>query len=418
MRFTWFNFMPWPYLPADFSQTRRSVWVDIDPNLFDPVRGHALYNSHLDLLEYAATLGFDGVGVNEHHQTAYGMMPSPNLFAAALARRTQDAAIVVLGPSIVNYNPPVRVAEELALLDCLSGGRLVAGFPLGTPMDSNFSYGNVPALTRERYTEAHDLIVRALTEMKPFAFNGRYSKLRDVNIWPRPVQKPIPIHIPGAGSMETWDFAIEHDYSYSCLSFGGYRAARGQMQAYWDRLAEKRPDDLSPYRAGFAQVICVAETDEEAERLYSKHVRYFYNSLLHVHPGYLDVAGYRGPRTVSAMARMMYEAPVQFGNDQSWGDLVESGKIIAGSPATVRDRLVELIETLKVGNLFCQLHIGDMDVETCMYSTRLFAEKVIPQLRGIHGARDADDRFWCKPIDQTAPRDLRELNAQPQKLRA
>ena len=59
-----------------------------------------------------------------------------------------------------------------------------------------------------------------------------------------------------------------------------------------------------------------------------------------------------------------------------------------------------------------------MDVETCMYSSRLFAEKVIPQLRGIHGDWDADDRFWCKPIDQTSPRDLRGVNAQPQLLRA
>jgi len=90
MGFTWFNFMPWPYLPADFAKTHRSVWVDIDPNLFDPVRGHALYNSHLDLLEYAATLGFDGVGVNEHHQTAYGMMPSPDLFAAEMAALAPD----------------------------------------------------------------------------------------------------------------------------------------------------------------------------------------------------------------------------------------------------------------------------------------------------------------------------------------
>ena len=82
--------MPWPDLPADFAKTHRSVWVDIDPNLFDPVRGHALYNSHLDLLEYAATLGFDGVGVNEHHQTAYGMMPSPDLFAAEMAALAPD----------------------------------------------------------------------------------------------------------------------------------------------------------------------------------------------------------------------------------------------------------------------------------------------------------------------------------------
>ena len=128
MKFTWFNLMPWPYLPDDFREKNRSVWVDIDQTLFDPVKSHEVYNTYMDLLEYADTLGFDGIGVNEHHQNGYGIMPSPNIIAAGLARRTKDAALVVLGNSIALYNPPIRVAEEFAMLDCISrraaGGRL------------------------------------------------------------------------------------------------------------------------------------------------------------------------------------------------------------------------------------------------------------------------------------------------------
>ena len=99
MKFTWFNLMPWPYLPDDFREKNRSVWVDIDQNLFDPAKSHEVYNTYMDLLEYAGTLGFDGIGVNEHHQNGYGIMPSPNIIAAGLARRTKDPAIVVLGNS-------------------------------------------------------------------------------------------------------------------------------------------------------------------------------------------------------------------------------------------------------------------------------------------------------------------------------
>ena len=144
MKFTWFNLMPWPDLPDDFRETNRSVWVDIDQKLFDPARSHEVYNTYMDLLEYASTVGFDGIGVNEHHQNGYGIMPSPNIIAAGLARRTKDAAIVVLGNSIALYNPPVRVAEEFAMLDCISGGRLVAGFPVnGLPVMAilHYQYG-------------------------------------------------------------------------------------------------------------------------------------------------------------------------------------------------------------------------------------------------------------------------------------
>jgi hypothetical protein len=106
MKFTWFHLMPYRYLPDDFKKKYHSVWVDIPRDLYDPKIGHRLYNDYLDQLEFADHMGFDGLGVNEHHQNAYGLMPSPNIMAAALTRRTRNANLVVLGNSIALYNPP------------------------------------------------------------------------------------------------------------------------------------------------------------------------------------------------------------------------------------------------------------------------------------------------------------------------
>ena len=402
MRFTWFNLMPWPYLPEDFREKNHSVWVDIDSRLFDPAKGHQVYNQYLDLLEYAGTLGFDGIGVNEHHQNAYGLMPSPNIIAASLARRTDDVALVVLGASIALYNPPLRVAEEFAMLDCISGGRLVAGFPVGTSMDTNYCYGTIPGLTREKYKEAHELIKRAWAEREPFAFNGRYTKLRYVNLWPRPMQQPHPpIHIPGGGSLETFDFCIDNTYSYSYLSFGGYIRGQALMQGYWDRVAERNAPDTSPYRAGFAQTICVAETDAEAERLYAKHVSYFYNRCLHVYPGFADAPGYRTIKTIQKGILSQYSPQTMF-QELPWKELVDNGSVIAGSPETVRQRMEDLIQKLRVGNIFCLMQIGDMPKDKCMYSTRLFAEKVMPKLRNVFPEYADDRRFWCTPLAKRA----------------
>src|SRR5207237_9174978 len=162
--------------------------------------------------------------------------------------------------------------------DCMSSDREMRGLTFVTSMDTNYCHGQIPSLTPEKYQEAHDQIIKPWTTRDPFAFNGRYNKLRHVNIWPRPIQQPHPpVHIPGGGSVETYDFCIDNTYSYSYLSFSGYIRAKALMDGYWDRVAERNAPDTSPYRAGFAQTICVAETDEEAERLYSEHINYSYN---------------------------------------------------------------------------------------------------------------------------------------------
>jgi alkanesulfonate monooxygenase SsuD/methylene tetrahydromethanopterin reductase-like flavin-dependent oxidoreductase (luciferase family) len=400
VKFTWFNLMPWPHLPEDFREKHRSVWVDIDSRLYDPAEGNRVYHEYMDQLEFADSLGFDAMGVNEHHQNAYGLMPSPNIIAAGLARRTSRSAIAVIGNSIALYNPPIRVAEEFAMLDVISGGRLLAGFPVGTPMDTNFCYGQIPALTREKYYEAHDLIMRAWHEPEPFAFDGKFNQLRYVNCWPRPIQKPNPpIFIPGGGSIETWDFCVQNDYNYSYLSYGGYKAAKALLDGYWETVAAAGKDE-SPYRAGFAQVVCVADTDAEAERLYAEHALYFYNRCLHVNLGFSDPPGYRTVKTIQAGKLNQFRAENQrLFTQLTWKELVDGGYIIAGSPETVRERMEYMIKNLRLGTLFLLFQIGNMPDDKVRNSTRLFAERVMPQLRDLWPEWKNDNRFWCKPLE-------------------
>ncbi len=402
MRFHWFHLMPYPYLPDDFKDKYRSVWVDVPSSLFDPEKGHRLYHQYLDQLEFADSLGFDGICVNEHHQNAYGLMPSPNLMGAALARRTSNAALVVMGNSIALYNPPIRVAEEFAMLDVMSGGRLIAGFPVGTSMDTNFCYGEPPATLREKYDEAHRLIIQAWSRPEPFSFNGKYTQLRYVNIWPRPLQKPHPpIWIPGGGSMETWDFCLDHDYNYSNLSYYGYKRAQQVMDGFWGR-AMARDKALNPYRAGYAQIVMVADNDQEAERLYASHVDYFFNRCLHVYPGFADAPGYRTQATLRAgFTPQVGDGASAVREQLTWKDFVEQGFVVAGSAATVRDTMREALTKMRVGNVLLLCQMGNMPDALARENTQRFAQNVMPHLRDMWS--DYEDHWYPQPLEQRAP---------------
>jgi alkanesulfonate monooxygenase SsuD/methylene tetrahydromethanopterin reductase-like flavin-dependent oxidoreductase (luciferase family) len=413
MKLLWFHLMPYMDLPADFAARHPSVWVDIDSRLFDPARANAIYNEFMDELEHAAELGFDGVCVNEHHSNGYGLMPSPNLIAASLARRTRDAAIVVMGNSLALYNPPTRVAEEMAMIDCISGGRLVAGFPVGTPMDTCYAYGQNPSQLRQRYLEAHDLVVRAWTDPDPFAWNGRFHKLRYVNVWPRPVQRPHPpIWIPGGGSIETWRWCAERDYVYSYLSYFGYKAGEATMRGFWaemDRLGKER----NPYRAGFLQFVGVAETRAEAMELYRGPAEYFYNRCLHVDPRFASPPGYSSEATIRARvtSQVAQAAARQASGEsplaQDFESIVERGYVIVGSPDEVAEQLRRVATQLHVGHLMLLMHFGDMGRELTLHNSELFAKRVMPQLAGLFDDR-FEDRWWPRPMpreERAAPRD-------------
>src|SRR6266498_2128352 len=332
MKLMWFHLMPYTELPDDFREKHPSVWVDIHSSLFDPRRAHHMYNDFMDELEFAAECGFDAVCVNEHHSNGYGLMPSPNLIASALARRTTDTALCVLGNSLALYNPPTRVAEEFAMIDCISGGRLIAGFPVGTPMDTCYAYGQNPSMLRDRYHEAHDLVMRAWQAPDTFAFNGRFNQQRYINIWPRPVQKPHPpVWIPGGGSVETWQWCAQMDYVYCYLSYFGYKRGKATMDGFWETSARVGADD-NPFRAGFLQLVCVSETDAEAEREYFPHVHYFYQKCLNVWEGFAEAPGYRTVKTVQSGTRAQVGAAARrVRQSLDWGQYLDQGYVIAGS---------------------------------------------------------------------------------------
>ncbi len=408
MKLMWFHLMPYTELPEDFRTQHPSVWVDIDAKLFDAKRAHHMYNDFLDELEYAAEMGFDAICVNEHHSNGYGLMPSPNLMASALARRTTDTAICVMGNSLALYNPPTRVAEEFAMIDCISGGRLIAGFPVGTPMDTCYAYGQNPSMLRERYMEAHDLVVRAWTDKNTFAFNGRYNQQRYVNIWPRPIQDPHPpIWVPGGGSVETWHWCAEMDYVYCYLSYYGYKAGQATMQGFWDEMA-RLGKDRNPYRAGFLQFVGVGESRQHAFDLYSEAAEYFYGRCLHVDPAWATPPGY----TTEASMRAGLESQVRKAADsavrgKSTGErfastardmqgIVDNGYVIIGSPDEVAEQLREVATNLNVGHLMLLLQYGNMSKELTRYNTRLFAEQVKPKIQGMFP--EWEDRWWPNPM--------------------
>ena len=402
MRFLWFHLMPYQDLPKDFKPTHNSIWVDVDPKLFDPTKAHQYYNDYMDELEFAADCGFDAICVNEHHGNAYGIMPSPNLIASALARRTSKAAICVMGSSLALYNPPTRIAEEFAMLDCISGGRLIAGFPVGTPMDTCYVYGGNPSTLRQRYHEAHDLIMQSWAADKPFAFNGRFNQQRYVNVWPRPIQKPHPpIWIPGGGSVDTWAWCGEMDYVYSYVSYYGHVTAEATMFGYWDEMA-RQGKDRNPFRAGFLQFIGVAESTEEAVRLYKEPAEFFYTNCLHVDPSYVAPPGYVTEKTQMMKMKSQVQAAADRANvlgslSEEFAGILRNGYVLIGSPDEVADQLRKVAIKFNVGNLMLLLQFGNMSKDLANYNTKLFAEKVMPQLADLF-EDEWEHKWWPKPL--------------------
>ncbi|HEY3241317.1 MAG TPA: LLM class flavin-dependent oxidoreductase [Acidimicrobiia bacterium] len=390
MKISMFHLMPHRELPEDFCERYKSVWVTPPwGELADPERVGQYYNWTLDELIYGAECGFDGICTNEHHQNAYGFMPNPNLMGAILARATNhlDVAIVQMGNTLPTTIPPTRVTEEYAMLDCISGGRLVAGMPLGTAQDVTMVMGIPPIEQRDRYYEAHELILRAWQAKEIFAFNGKYTQLPYVNLWPRPIQQPHPpVWVPGFGSASTWKFAADHNHCYCFLSFFGSQIGKRMMDGFWE-FSHQNGQDENPYRAGFAQCVVVSETDAQAEKDYAQHIRYFFDKCLHIPVQYFGTPGHQDYASLAKAWRggsiqKMIETVEAF-KSYSYKDFVDKDIVIAGSPATVRDKLAEAVRNLRVGNLMVLMHMGSMPHELTKKNIRLFATEVLPGLSDI-----------------------------------
>src|ERR1700691_5026957 len=265
MKVMMFHLMPYQGLPDAVVDANKSYWVTLPNSKYDPAKGHALYNRYLDELELCDELGFDGVMVNEHHQTPYCLMPSPIVTACCLARRTKRAKIAIMGSAFCLRDHPLTLAEEHAMIDTITGGRLISGFVRGIGAEySNF--GVNPAYSHERYAEAHDLVIEAWTRPGPFAFEGKHYHYEYVNIWPRPFQQPHPpIWVPSQGSSETIEFAAHPDRKYVYMqNFNPFSAAVRYLNEYRQVARDRYGYEAKSEQLAWAAPVYVAATEQQA----------------------------------------------------------------------------------------------------------------------------------------------------------
>lgn len=404
MKVSAFVLNPHRELPSDFADRYESVWVNPPwHELADPERVGQYYNWTLDELLYAARAGFDGICTNEHHQNAYGFMPNPNIMGGILARETADldVAIVQMGSTIPAVTPAVRIAEEYGMLDAISGGRLVAGLPMGSAMDMNLGYGIPPIDLRERFREGLELVLRAWQNEGTFAHNGRFQQLGMVNPWPRPIQQPHPpVWLTSAtGSKSTVQTALDHGFCYCFLGHAGPGAADRIISGYWDRV-EEAGEERNPYRLGFLQMAVVADTDAEAERLYKDHIEYFFHKSWHLPrggmwmtpPGNLDYPSLRP--YLQAPSRSAYK-------DMSYKDFVDQEFVLCGSAETVRERLYSTCKRLNSGNVMLVVQIGSMPHELTLYNIDKLASEVLPHLRSLWADTEYENLWWPARLRQS-----------------
>lgn len=380
MKFYAFSLMPYRHLEMESAMKHRSLWTVLPNSYYQPDIGAQLYEEYIDQLVWAAKCGFDGVCVNEHHQSAYGLMPAPNLIASILIDRTRDTnvEIPIIGRALPLVNNPLAIAEEFAMLDNLSRGRIVTGFVRGIGCEYHAS-GMNPSFSHERFQEAHDLIVRSWTEPGPFSFEGEHYNFRYVNVWPRPFQKPRPpIWIPSQGSGETIDWAAHPDRKYPfIITFSPIDSVMKYHDLYKQR-ARAYGYEPSGEQLGWAVPIYVAETDEIARKESAEHIEVLFNNFLKIPLEMLFPPGYTSVQSLKMNLLGRQGVALEA---QTINSLISKGTFIVGSPATVREKLEEAYARSGFQKLVVMSQFGTLPDDLARKNIELFAKEVIPHLR-------------------------------------
>jgi alkanesulfonate monooxygenase SsuD/methylene tetrahydromethanopterin reductase-like flavin-dependent oxidoreductase (luciferase family) len=267
------------------------------------------------------------------------------------------------------------VAEEFAMIDVISGGRLIAGFVVGGGPEY-YSFSINPAEARERFAEAHDLIMAAWTRPGPFEFSGKHYRIRYVNPWPRPLQQPHPeVWIPGVGSLETMEFVAKRRYAYMGIPYFHFDVFERTYRMF-RQACEAEGYEADPLQCGVLAPIYVSDTDASARAEYEDHFWYFRNRLL---PGLtISPPGYFSARSLPGVLKggAHFITAVK-----DWDEVVAGRFAIVGSPDTVFDQLAEATRRIGAGNLLGLFQLGTLSQEATRQNLGLFAEQVMPRLR-------------------------------------
>ncbi len=327
----------------------------------------------LDQFRLGDEVGFDWLTVAEHHFAPFSMTPNPMVMAAAVINVANRAKIALLGPDIPILDP-VRVAEELSMIDTLSGGRIVAGFMRGSP-NEYVTYNINPAESRERFQEAYQIIKAAWTRKQPFGWQGRYYEYRTISIWPRPAQDPHPPIYMSVSSPEAGEFAaknrINAGFAFTTLQIASKAADfyRAKCREYgW----EPEPEQIV-YRIGMH----CADSDDEA-----------IDDLTQTGGGQPAVGlAFRNRAVEGAVSDSGFygrDQEEQRGRLQTRGEIasrIEKGQVLVGTPETILKQIKRLRDELGVGVL--DLALGAQLGDKTMKSIELFGEKVIPRMHEL-----------------------------------
>jgi len=401
MRVVGFHLMPW-------TEVEHAVAWPFSEDEYDPELGHELYEQYLGQLELCEEVGFDVVGVNEHHYSSYGLMPSPNLMASRLIECTDDIRIAVMGNILPLRGHPVRIAEEVAMLDVMSDGRLVSGFVRGIPSEYA-AYGVDPDQSRARFSEATELITRAWTDPEPFDFDGELYQYDDVYIWPRPIQDPHPPLWMPAESEKSIRFAAERRIPIGRV-FAGTQNCADTFNRY--REIAETEYDWTPTSDYFwpCRFVYVSESNEQARAETEEHVEYFYEKLLGAlyKSGAVKAVGDSEYREENAFE---YEAKAKDVNslaekamDPDFDELQQTGEIIVGDAEYVTDEIERQYETMGgFGTLINLFHVGTLPDELTRQSLRRFGNEVLPEIRDLCDDIDLSEFARRQAEAQQAP---------------
>ena len=386
---------------------------------YDPAFGRQLYHRYIDEKLIAEEVGFDGLMLNEHHSSFGCMGNIMNIEAAILSRVSTKAKIGLIGNILPVHDDPLLLAEQLAEIDVISGGRLISGWVRGTGRES-VALNSATPYNWERYQEAHDFIKAAWTIPGPFRWEGEFFQYRYVNPWPRPWQQPHPpMFIPGALSRNTVKWAAEHAYPYIMLTTR--LELTRQSFDYYREVAREVGYEAGPEHLGYMFFVRVDETEERAIESAKKNLRGVDNQFIEGNRGVeVDESTFttaehdartKQPWERKAMGVMLRNLPGMTqtnnllpaaqsyrgrdgaalrgaapippgsGTNRSFEQQLADGDLIAGTPKTVLPKIRKVMETLRPGSLIFRDGDGVMTHEETARGMRLMGEEVIPAVR-------------------------------------
>jgi len=369
---------------------------------YNPAEASRLYRERLEEYQYADEVGFDGLMTNEHHNIPYCMHTRINITSAVIAAQTKNAMILQMGNPLPIWDNPVTLAEEIAMIDLISGGRIIAGVLRGIGYEQIATNTN-PAYNRERFMEAHDLLIKTWTVPGPFRWEGEHYQFRVVNPWALPLQQPHPrIWIPGIASAETILFAAQHAYPF--LGLGPSLEESKRIIDIYNTEAERVGFEPGPEHHGATIRVHVAETEEKAMRNAEEFLWMMKPGIIGpFHPVHWTPSGYSSREAIKITRQrgLRFREPLEA--------QLANGKMIAGTPDQVVKRLRWLLEETRLGIVSMWANDGRINHEDSLTCIRLLGQEVLPALRELSKELDLKSPFEANsPVSLAAMQAAKE----------